>query len=45
MVVLTIDQGDVDRRAAQRFGGLDAPEARADDHDVGSLPRHALSSV
>ena len=26
MVVLPVDQGDVDRRAAQRFGGLDAPK-------------------
>ena len=36
-MVLPVDHDDVDRRAPQRLGGLEAAEAGADDHHFGAL--------
>src|SRR5690242_10582686 len=41
MIVLPVDDGDVDRSAAERHGGLQPAEAGTDDDDVRSLLRHA----
>ena len=40
MVVMPVEHGDIDRRAAQRLGRFQPAEAGADDDDLRTLLRH-----
>ena len=42
MVILLVDEDQLDRRAVERFCRFEAAEAGADDHDFGTLRRHAM---
>jgi hypothetical protein len=43
VVVLLVDHRDVRQRTPQCLGRFEPAEAGTEDHDVGTLVRHALS--